>query len=230
MGEIMHSPRVAIVDYGLGNLFSVGQACAMAGLQPQITMDKIEIAAADAVILPGVGAFGDAMAHLNRLDLVEPLKDIAAGDKPLLGICLGMQLLMRESYEFGRHMGLGLVEGEVVHFDGGKGVDRYKVPQVGWNRIRPGVGGWRGSLLEDIPTGEYMYFVHSYYTLPEQTEVVLAKAEYSEVEFCAGLRRGNVHAFQFHPERSGASGLKIYAHLAAILNDKASDSKENTNG
>jgi imidazole glycerol-phosphate synthase subunit HisH len=223
----MDKPVVAIVDIGLGNLFSVGQACAMAGLAPRVVSDKAGIAGADAVILPGVGAFGDAMAHLNRLDLVELLKDIAASGKPLVGICLGMQLLMAESQEFGRHKGLGLIEGEVVRFDGGAGVNRAKVPQIGWNRIYSETGGWEGSLLAGIPEREYMYFVHSYYTVPEKSDVVLAKSEYADVEFCASLRLGNVHAFQFHPERSGEAGLTIYKHLGSIFSDPECKTKGN---
>ena len=213
----------AIVDYGLGNLYSVGQACATAGMRPLITADKAQIAAAATVILPGVGAFGDAIAHLHRLDLVQPLVDIAAAGKPLVGICLGMQLLMRESYEFGSHKGLGLIEGEVIPFE--RGAEGAKVPQVGWNRIYPGKDGWSDSPLEKVAAGEYMYFVHSYYTAPERTDLVLAHSRYAGIEFCAGLRYGNVHAYQFHPERSGSAGLKIYARLAQMLRG-AGESKE----
>ena len=113
----MPKPRVAIVDYSLGNLFSILHACSEVGLDAFITADRHEVLAADATILPGVGAFGDAMEHLRRLDLVEPLRDLAAADRPLVGICLGQQLLMSESYEFGRHKGLGIFEGPVVRFE-----------------------------------------------------------------------------------------------------------------
>lgn len=207
---------VAIVDYGLGNLFSVKHACAHAGMRAEVTSSKADILAADAVILPGVGAFGDAMANLRRLDLVEPLRDIAQSAKPLVGICLGMQLVMSESFEFGRYEGLGLVKGPVVRFEepteGGRTL---KVPQVGWNRVFPArAGGWKGTLLEGVGEGEYMYFVHSFYAKPEDGAVVLSTSDYGHIEFCSALSRGNVTAFQFHPERSGPAGLRVYANLA----------------
>ena len=133
--------RVAIIDFGLGNLFSVKQACEYAGLQAHITSARKDIQSADAVILPGVGAFGDAMATLRKLDLVELLRDMAASDTPLVGICLGVQLLMTESYEFGCHQGLGIISGPVVRFDNPREDGKIlKVPQVGWNRIYRGKG------------------------------------------------------------------------------------------
>lgn len=214
-------PKVAIVDYSLGNLFSVKQACEHAGLQARVTHAAREILEAEAVILPGVGAFGDAMAALRRLDLVGPLREVASSDKPLLGICLGMQLFLTESYEFGRHRGLGLIPGEVVKFDtplDSSGA-RLKVPQVGWNRIYrpdgPAAGDpWAGSLLEGLAHGAYMYFVHSYYVQPDAPEVRLSLSRYGHIEFCSALKSGPILACQFHPERSGPEGLKVYENLA----------------
>ena len=203
------SARVAIVDYGMGNLFSVQQACAHVGLEATITAESRRLLTADAVILPGVGAFGDAMAELTRRDLVVPLREVVASGKPVLGICLGMQLLMRESDEFGRHNGLGFIEGDVVRLTGSK------VPQVGWNRIwLANQGSWGGTLLGDIPEGTYLYFVHSFYVKPADPAVVCATTRYGDVEFCSSVRRGPVFACQFHPERSGPAGLQMYRNFA----------------
>ncbi len=213
-------PQVAIVDYGMGNLFSVKHACEKAGMHATITASRDEILTANAVILPGVGAFGDAIQSLVELDLVIPLQDIAGSGKPLVGICLGMQLLMTESQEFGTHRGLGIIEGDVVRFDSlGDGSRRLKVPHVGWNRIHTPGGStalWAGSPLGGLPGGTFMYFVHSYYPRPADTSLVLAMTRYGHIEFCSSLRRGNIFACQFHPERSGPEGLHIYRNLAAL--------------
>jgi glutamine amidotransferase len=241
----MPEPRkggIAIVDYGLGNLFSVRQACARAGMAAWVTSEKDEILESDAVILPGVGAFGDAMAALRALDLVEPLREHARSGKPLFGICLGMQLLMSVSYEYGEHRGLGIIDGAVPRFDrpmgprraGDQGGGRVlKVPHVGWNRVfrgqaqpvamdRSGRGDpWRESPLAGLREGVYMYFVHSYYVRPEEPQVVSAVSRYGDFEFCSALRRGNVFACQFHPERSGPEGLRIYENLASCLSSGA---------
>ena len=214
------TPLVAIVDYGLGNLFSVEQACALVGLNSIITNSKKDIIAADAVILPGVGAYGDAMLTLHRLDLVNVLRDIADASKPLVGICLGLQLLMTESYEFGHHKGLGIIEGPVVRFEAPKEKERIlKVPQIGWNRIFQPTDGlrWYGALLDGIDEGEYMYFVHSYIVQPQESNVILSTSRYGHIEFCSSIQHHNVFACQFHPERSGVKGMKIYHNLAALL-------------
>lgn len=217
--------RVAIIDFSLGNLFSVQQACEYAGLQAHITSARKDIESADAVILPGVGAFGDAMATLRKLDLVELLRDIAASDTPMVGICLGVQLLMTESYEFGRHQGLGIISGPVVRFDNPQENGKIlKVPQVGWNRIYRGKGNrkeaadpWADTPLAGLAEGECMYFVHSFIVQPEDPEVILTTTRYGHIEFCSGLRTGNIFACQFHPERSGSQGLRIYRNLAVKI-------------
>ena len=210
--------QVAVVDYGMGNLFSVKLACEQAGLQAVITNSKRDVLSAAAVILPGVGAFGAAMDALRELDLVEPLRDVAASRTPLVGICLGMQLLLSESHEFGEHKGLGIIEGEVVRLQGSADGRRFKVPQVGWNPIHSAGREWKGSLLEGLAEGEFMYFVHSFYCKPADPGVVAATTRYGALEFCASLRRRNVFACQFHPERSGREGLTIYRNLAAMIN------------
>jgi imidazole glycerol-phosphate synthase subunit HisH len=214
------APRVAIVDYHLGNLFSVKHACGHVGLDAVITADRAVIESADAIILPGVGAFGDAMKSLTAEGLVEPLRELAASDTPFLGICLGLQLLFTESEEFGTHAGLGIVPGRVVRFPdlGTSAGRRRKVPHVGWARVnRPAGTSWDGTVLAGLADGHYEYFVHSYHVAPENRADVLTTSTYGEQEFCSAVKRGNVTAFQYHPERSGARGLRVYRNLHAQL-------------
>ncbi len=220
-----NKPIVSIIDFGMGNLFSVNRACEYAGLSARITSDKREILSSRAVLLPGVGAFGDAMDNLHRLDLVEPLKDLIGEGKPLLGICLGMQLLMSESEEFGHHKGLDILKGKVIRFPAvRKDGERIKIPQVGWNRIdKPqgeGIRDWSGSLLSDASEGEFMYFVHSFYAVLDDMSAVLSVTSYEGIEYCSGLARDNIFAFQFHPERSAGKGLSIYKNFARMLNNE----------
>jgi imidazole glycerol-phosphate synthase subunit HisH len=223
--------RAAIVDYGLGNLFSVAQACRKAGMEGLITASKRDLLSAHVVILPGVGAFGDAMGALERLDLAGALKDIASSGRPMMGICLGMQLMMSESHEFGRFKGLGIIEGPVVRLEEGRDpISRAKVPEVGWNRIlqvgggaadgRSEEKGWAGTPLEGLKEGEPMYFVHSYYPRPADPGVVLSETRYGDTTFCSSFLKGRVFATQFHPERSGRMGLRIYENLAAMISDE----------
>lgn len=212
-------PQVALIDYGMGNLFSVQRACERVGLRAIITASVPEVLAADAVILPGVGAFGDAMQTLTRLGLVSALHEVARCGKPLMGICLGMQLLMTESFEFGCHKGLGLIEGDVVRLavsvEHGR---RLKVPQVGWNRIRRANDvRWHESLLQGVPDGTFMYFVHSFYPRPADPRVILSMTRYGSTEFCSSVRSGNLFGCQYHPERSGPEGLRLYQGLVASL-------------
>ena len=217
-------PKVAIVDYGVGNLFSVKHACEKVGIEAVITSSKQEILNADGVILPGVGAFGDAMELLKRLDLVGVLKEVAESSKPLIGICLGMHLLMTESHEFGHCQGLGVIKGSVIRFTNLPDVSwkKIKVPHVGWNRIyrsSENVDGkvWKNSVLEGLKDGEFMYFVHSFYVVPEDPGIVLSKTSYGQIEFCSSFQYKNILAFQFHPERSGVQGLIIYDKLKHII-------------
>ena len=224
------APRVtaAVVDYGLGNLFSVRQACEHAGMEVVVTACGDVLLASDVVILPGVGAFGDAMATLRRLDLVHVLRDIAVSDKPLIGICLGIQLLMSESHEFGVHRGLGVIEGGVVRLAAARqGARDIKVPQVQWNRIfrpddgRPPGDPWAATPLAGVADGQFMYFAHSYHVQPTDPAVTVSVSRYGDVEFCSALRRRNVFASQFHPERSGMPGLQVYRNIArAVTRDR----------
>jgi glutamine amidotransferase len=205
----------------MGNLFSVKHACSHVGLEAAITSSPDDILRAEAVILPGVGAFGDAMKAVERLDLVGVLRDVAASSKPLVGICLGMQLLMTESFEFGRHSGLGIIPGTVARIENPeRSTGLLKVPHVCWNqlyRVPMAADPWAGSLLEGLPNGVYMYFVHSFQVVPEKETVVLATTRYGNIEFCSALRYENIFGCQCHPERSGPQGLRIYHNLAARL-------------
>ena len=227
MSRVLDDRRpVAIVDCGMGNLFSVKHACEHVGMDAVITMDKTIILNAPAVIVPGVGAFGNAMENLRRQDLVSVLRDFAAMGRPFVGICLGMQLLMTESYEFGTHAGLGLVEGDVVRLGSTTESEARKVPNIGWSPIyAPDVLGdapvpsWKNSVMAHVANGSYMYFVHSYYTRPAQAGIVLSRTRFGSLEFCSSLSRANIFACQFHPERSGPDGLKLYKALAEASND-----------
>jgi glutamine amidotransferase len=230
-------PRIAIVDYGMGNLFSVKQACAHVGLDASITASAEEVRAADAVIVPGVGAFGDAMASLRELGMVEVLRNVAAEGTPFFGICLGLQLLMSESHEFGTYEGLGIVEGEVVSFGEPKEDGRtLKVPQVGWNALwraergsqaaaadTPASDLWADTWFRGQPDGVQMYFVHSFVVRPAASEVVVATTRYGDVEFCSALLCGNVFACQCHPERSGTHGLRVYEEFARDVRARVQD-------
>ncbi len=210
--------KAAIVDHRLGNLYSVKLACEHVGMQAEVTDDPAVILSADVAILPGVGAYEDAMIALNESGLSEVLHEVAARGTPLVGVCLGQQLLMTESFEFGHHLGLGLIEGQVLPFEQpqDKNGRILKVPQVCWNRIhRPASVQWKDSFLAGVDEDEYMYFVHSFYVKPASEDVILATTTYGDVEFCSSLRRGNVFATQFHPERSGPQGLRVYENIAA---------------
>ncbi|MFH2047112.1 MAG: imidazole glycerol phosphate synthase subunit HisH [Pseudomonadota bacterium] len=216
-------PRVVIVDYEAGNLFSVEHACKTVGLKPAIVNKAADIINADALILPGVGAFGAAMKNLHRLDLVQPILDFTATGRPFLGVCLGMQILFSGSNEFGEHKGLNLIEGEVVKFpEANRNGERMKIPQIGWNRIfypLSDVYKWSGTPLEKIANGEFMYFVHSYYANPSISDNILSTTDYGGIRYCSSVIKGNIFAVQFHPEKSAEEGIKIYRYWANQINN-----------
>ncbi len=223
----LSSPKVVIIDYGMGNLFSVRHACEQAGLRAIITGQKSELLNADAAILPGVGAFGDAMGNLQGMDLVSPIKDFTASGKPFLGICLGMQLLMTESEEFGCHKGLGVIGGSVVRFSIlNKKNSRTKIPQVGWNQIYMPSNldetSWDISPLKGLRNKEFMYFVHSYYVKPDLSETILSLTCYGDIEYCSSIKCKNIFASQFHPEKSAEKGIQIYKNWALSIQEQRS--------
>lgn len=209
-------PRVVIIDYGISNLFSVKQACERAGLYPIISSDKSEIFNFDAAILPGVGAFATAMDKLKKLDLVFAIKDFIAGGKLFLGICLGMQLLMSESEEFGVHQGLDIFRGNVIKFPHrNHAKERIKVPHIGWNKVY--FANNSPPIFNNINDGEFMYFVHSYFVSPSNEENIISTTNYRGIHFCSGINRNNVFAFQFHPEKSANAGLTIYKNFKELI-------------
>lgn len=201
---------VVIIDYQLGNLFSVNQACIYFGLTPKITNDIKIILNAKAIILPGVGAFGDAMHNLNKLDLISPIKDFAASGKPVFGICLGMQLLFEESEEFGINSGLGIIPGFVKRFPDHHNGNKLRIPYIGWNPIFNHSLTWHKTPLENIEQNEYMYFVHSFYAQPSDNEDILSYSVHKSFEYCSSIQNKNIFATQFHPEKSALKGLDIY--------------------
>jgi glutamine amidotransferase len=199
---------VAIVDYQMGNLHSVQKACSKVGLKSKLVNHAADIRKAQAVILPGVGAFGQAMQHLTSRRLVKALKEAAASGKPFLGICLGMQLLFDYSEEFGRHEGLGIFPGKVVPFP-----KKLKVPHMGWNQI---VVEQKNPFFRGVPNQAYMYFVHSFYCVPKDPGVVLTTTDYG-LSFTSAAGRARVCGIQFHPEKSQNTGLVIYRNLANMV-------------
>jgi glutamine amidotransferase len=197
---------IAIIDYGMGNLHSVSKAVERLGHAYKITSDKQEILQAEKAILPGVGAFGDAMEYLQESSLNETTLAFAASGKPMLGICLGMQLLFTQSEEHGSHQGLNLLSGQVVRFQGD-----YKVPHMGWNRLS---FVQDSSLFQGIDEG-HVYFVHSYHAIPERSSDLLATTDYYQ-SVTAIVGRDNVYGMQFHPEKSGEIGMKLLANFLKI--------------
>lgn len=211
------SKKVVIIDYELGNLFSVLQACQHVGLNAVITNEIKLINGADAIILPGVGAYGVAMEKLIKLNLVNPLLDFAASGRPFLGICLGMQLLFSKSYEYGEHIGLNIIPGEIHSFrDTNK---LLKVPQIQWNSINQSRDrSWEESILSNIPDSTFMYFVHSYYCSPKTESNILSKTIYGSLEYTSAIQSKNIIGVQFHPEKSSKYGLEIYNNFLKMIN------------
>ena len=205
-------PDVAVIDYGAGNLLSVVRALEHCGATPVSTSDPATILKAGRVVLPGVGAFGDGMAALRDRGLETVLQQVAFTGTPLLGICLGMQMLMDESEEFCVTAGLGLIPGKVIQIpDRGTAGDHHKIPHIGWNELVESSAGksWSNGPLEDVRPGESVYFVHSFMADPASADHRLAHCIYGGIKVSAVVRRANVVGCQFHPEKSGDVGLRI---------------------
>ena len=211
---------LAIVDYQMGNLRSVQKGFEKVGHAAYITSAAEELRKADKIVLPGVGAFADAIAELRRRELVEPIVEAIRAGKPFLGICLGLQMLFEVGYEDGRHAGLGVVPGEVVRFDfkaaqgedSNAGAVPLKIPHMGWNRIAI---RRRPPILAGIDDGAYFYFVHSYYVMPCELAVIACETSYP-VPFCSMIWRDNLFATQFHPEKSQRDGLRLLQNFAEL--------------
>lgn len=199
---------IAVVNYGLGNLHSVHKALVHVGGEAFVTDDPEDMLSADKLVLPGVGAFADGVAGLAARGLVSVVKQFAASGRPMLGICLGMQLLFDESEEQGRHQGLGLLPGKVVFFR----QPGIKIPQIGWNQIevrKP------SRLMAGIQDDDYFYFNHGYYCVPEEAADSLTLTEYG-VKFASAVERGNIFGVQFHPEKSQKTGLTVLKNFVEL--------------
>ena len=205
----MSGKRLVIVDYGMGNLRSVQKAFEKLGVAAKIVTRPDEIAIAEKLVLPGVGAFRDAIHELQRQELVAPIKAHILADKPFLGICLGLQMLFDVSYEDGEWPGLGIIPGRVIRFSEHP---ELKVPHMGWNQLEI-VGEPR--LLADISRDSYFYFVHSYFVEPQDESVIAARTDYGQ-KFVSMIARKNLFATQFHPEKSQAVGLKLLGNFASL--------------
>ena len=205
------SREVVVVDYGVGNVHSVQKALEHEGGRVSLSSDPEQVSRADRLLLPGVGAFGDGMRELGRRGLVEPIREFVKSGRPFMGICLGMQLLLGESEEFGPHQGLGFIPGKVIAIKPRSG---FKVPQVGWASIAPITeAGWVTSPLQDVPVGTRFYFVHSFTAAPDDERHRLADTVYGGCRVSAAVRHENIVGFQFHPEKSGLMGLQILARF-----------------
>ncbi len=204
----MSFPVLGVIDYGSGNLRSVCKALEAAGATPRLISSASEMPNLDAIVVPGVGAFAHCAENLRAAGLWEPVRDWASSGKPYLGICLGYQLLFESSEESPGVEGLGVLPGRVVRFMAGD----LKVPHMGWNTL----GETRGPLYKGFPAEVSMYFVHSYYPVPADEEILSARSEYG-ISFAAGVSRGALHAVQFHPEKSQAAGLALLRNFLSTL-------------
>lgn len=214
----MKNINITIIDYDNGNLESVYRACEYTGMNAKISNKEKDILDSDALILPGVGAFGEAMVNLKKTNLSESIYDYKKTGKSIIGICLGMQLLLNKSEESPGIKGLGLIDGECINFANYLKTNE-KIPQIQWNTIystNQDIFEY-DSPLRNIHQNEYMYFVHSYFAKPKNKNDILCLTKYSEVEYCSGLKKDNIIGFQFHPEKSGNKGLEIYNNIKNII-------------
>jgi glutamine amidotransferase len=203
-------PKIVIIDYGMGNLRNVQKGFEKIGFEARLTRNKNEIGRASAIVLPGVGAFKDCMENLEKYGLVEPLLRSIEKGKPYLGICLGLQILFSESEEFGSHKGLDLIKGKVVRFVPDP---EHKVPHMGWNTIQKEK---EGPMLQGIESGDFFYFVHSYYVIPDKTQWISSFTTYGK-PFVSSIWKENLFATQFHPEKSQQKGLRILENFVKSI-------------
>lgn len=205
---------LVIVDYGAGNLRSVARAVAHAGVEPLVTARPEDVLAAKALILPGVGAAEDTMANLRRAGLIEPLREYIASGRPFLGVCMGQQALFEVSEEDGERDLLGILRGRIIRFPRGM-----TVPHMGWNTVEMRADH---PVFEGIPDGSFFYFVHSYHPAPAEDSDILGVTDYEGIVFPSVVGRDNVIATQFHPEKSGAAGLRLYANFLRLARERGS--------
>ena len=204
---------IAIIDYGMGNLRSVQKGFEAVGAKAIVTSDSKKILSARSVVLPGVGAFKACMDNLEKFDLIDTVKKSVQSGKPFLGICLGLQLLFSQAEEFGSVSGLGILKGKVVGFkDAPNSGDPLKIPHMGWNNVEVKPSH---PLFDSVPNQSYFYFVHSYYVVPEDKATVATTTNYG-IDFVSGIHHENIHAFQFHPEKSQQLGLTVLRNFSRL--------------
>lgn len=207
--------RVSIIDYGMSNLLSISRAFEHVGADIQIVDSPESIGKADYLVLPGVGAFPDGMAELNNRNLSESIREFATGGRPLLGVCLGMQMLLGQGHEHTKTQGLNIIEGEVLPLP--KDMPGFKVPNINWHSIyKPESNKWKHSLLQNTLEETCFYFVHSYFAKPASNSNVLALSRFGTLEFAAAVIKDNVVGTQFHPEKSGVDGLNILKQFISL--------------
>jgi len=213
------NPKITIIDYGICNLYSIAKAFRGFTEDCVVTEDPSVVEASDAIILPGVGAFKAGMEGLKIRGLIKSVKEFASSGRPILGICLGAQLLLSQGREFETYNGLDIIKGEVIPFsDLGNIKAGVKIPHIGWNEIRKPAGiSWDDTILDTTVEGSHMYFVHSYVLQPRYKEDIFALTEYEGIEFCSAIRKDNIYGCQFHPEKSGELGLKIIRDFIKII-------------
>lgn len=209
--------QITIVDYGVGNLRSLIRAFELFGANVLISEDPKTLVDSDAIVLPGDGAFNSGMRGLRVRNLTQAVKDFAKSGKPILGICLGAQILLSFGFEFGKFSGLDLMKGKVIRFP--KLKDNEKIPQIGWNSIfAQNDKNWKNTILENVKSGSNVYFIHSYIIKPSNKYDILALSTYGEYEFCSVIFRNNIYGCQFHPEKSGDVGLLIINNFLKVTN------------
>ncbi|MBI4838243.1 MAG: imidazole glycerol phosphate synthase subunit HisH [Nitrospirae bacterium] len=217
-----YKPTIQIIDYGLGNLHSLGKAMNYLGVKAENINRPSALGKTDGIIIPGVGAFGEGMTKLKERGFIEPLLEIASAGKPILGICLGMQFFFSFSLEFGMHRGLNLIKGRVVPLvdsGGNPAGDKLKIPHIGWKPLlkRADAVDWNNTILSKIKKNEEVYFIHSFACVPDNEKYILAYAEYGNSRFAAVVKKGNIYGCQFHPEKSRETGIKILREFVKIV-------------
>jgi glutamine amidotransferase len=207
--------KIVIVDYGIGNVRSIYSAFKNQGIKPILSNDSEMIFNADGIVLPGVGAYSHAMKNLKKYNLIKIIKNYAKTEKPILGICLGMQLLLEESEEFGITKGLGLIKGRVVKMPVAN-TFQTKLPNINWSALKPNFLKWDKTILNNTSLNSEMYFIHSYVANLDNENEVLSVTDFHNVTFCSALKKGNIYGCQFHPEKSSQLGLKIIKNFIKI--------------
>ena len=213
----MLSKKITIIDYGCGNILNLARAIKFIGYEVDITHEKNKIINSSYVILPGVGAFGNAIKQIEKYNLHNTILEYAKSNKPLLGICLGMQILLTVSYEFGVHKGLGLIKGKVIKISNEKNKE-IKIPHMGWNEIYPNNNKkeWKNKILKNFSIGKSFYFVHSFVCITKDKDTTIAVCNYSNISIPAVIAKDNIYGCQFHPEKSADNGLDVLKNFCEV--------------